>query len=47
MFDTSTLDKAVRERRQRLAAEQAEMLSRVRRLPCWNCGNRSESRPRT
>ena len=31
MFDTSTLDKAVRERRQRLAAEQAEMLDRVRR----------------
>ncbi len=31
MFDTSTLDKAVRERRQRLAAEQAELLDRVRR----------------
>ena len=31
MFDTSILDKAVRERRQRLAAEQAEMLDRVRR----------------
>ena len=30
-FDTSTLDKALRERRQRLAAEQAEMLDRVRR----------------
>ena len=29
MFDTSTLDKAVRERRQRLAAEQGEMLDRV------------------
>ena len=31
MFDTSTLDKALRERRQRLAAEQAELLERVRR----------------
>lgn len=31
MFDTSTLDKAQRERRQRLAAEQAELLDRVRR----------------
>ena len=31
MFDTSILDKAVRERRQRLAAEQAEMLDCVRR----------------
>ena len=31
MFDTSILDKAVRERRKRLAAEQAEMLERVRR----------------
>ena len=31
MFDTSTLDKAVRERQQRLAAEQAELLDRVRR----------------
>lgn len=31
MFDTSTLDKAVRERRRRLAAEQAELLERVRR----------------
>ena len=31
MFDTSTLDKALRERRQRLAAEQAELLGRVRR----------------
>ena len=31
MFDTSTLDKAVRERRQRMAAEQAEILDRVRR----------------
>ena len=30
MFDTSTLDKAVRERRQRLAAEQAQLLDRVR-----------------
>ena len=31
MFDTSTPDKALRERRQRLAAEQAELLDRVRR----------------
>ena len=31
MFDTSTLDKALRERRQRPAAEQAELLDRVRR----------------
>ena len=31
MFDTSILDKALRERRQRLAAEQAELLDRVRR----------------
>ena len=31
MFDTSILDKALRERRQRLAAEQAELLDRVSR----------------
>ena len=30
MFDTSALDKAVRDRRRRLAAEQAEVLRRVR-----------------
>ncbi|MXY23006.1 MAG: nucleotidyltransferase domain-containing protein [Acidobacteria bacterium] len=30
MFDTGTLDRAVRERRRRLAAEQAELLRRVR-----------------
>ena len=31
MFDTSLLDKAIKDRRQRLAAEQAELLDRVRR----------------
>ncbi len=30
MFDTSILDEAMRTRRQRLAAEQAELLARVR-----------------
>lgn len=29
-FDTSVLDKAIRDRRRRLAAEQAELLKRVR-----------------
>lgn len=31
-FDTSVLDNAIRERRRRLAAEQAGMLRRVRRV---------------
>jgi predicted nucleotidyltransferase len=31
MFDTSLLDKAIKERRQRLAAEQADLIDCVRR----------------